>query len=310
MYKSAQPIFLLTESPLHVGSGSDLGYIDLPIQREKHTGYPKVESSGVKGAIRQAFEAKDGTDAYWINIQKVFGYDEDGLSKAVKDEFGDKKDFAGALGFTDARILLFPVKSLKGTFAWVTCRRVLTKFKEELLKICALVESEVFQVPPKTGVASDKLYLQAPGNQIQLEEYIYELDSEPEITDLATWFANNVFSQSLPYWQEKIRENLIVLDEDDFADFVNFSTEIHTRIKIDNDTGTVKDGALFTEEYLPSETILYSLAMFAPEFKESGMTKEQVEDFFKQNKPDYFQMGGNSSIGKGIVRLITKDQLP
>lgn len=308
MYKSAQPIYLLIESPLHAGSGSDLGYIDLPIQREKHTGYPKVESSGVKGAIRQAFEAKDPTDAYWIDLQKVFGYDEDGLSKVVKDAFGDKKDFAGALGFTDARVLLFPVKSLKGTFAWVTCRRVLTKFKEELLRICEEAEKDVFNVPEKIGVASDKMYLQQQGRQIQLEEYIYkDLEVIPEVTALAIWFANNVFAQSLPYWQEKIKENLIVLEEDDFADFVKFSTEIHTRIKIDNDTGTVKDGALFTEEYLPSETILYTLAMFAPEFKEKGMTQEEVEAFFKQNKPDYFQMGGNSSIGKGIVRLITKD---
>lgn len=307
MYKSAQPIYLLTESPLHAGSGSDLGYIDLPIQREKHTGYPKVESSGVKGAIRQAFEAKDRTDDYWIDLQKVFGYDEDGLSEGVKKDFGDKKDFAGALGFTDARILLFPVKSLKGTFAWVTCRRVLAKFREELLKICSIAENDVFEVPTQIGVASNKLYLQPQGKQIQLEEYIYKLVDNQEITDLATWFANNVFAQSLPYWQEKIKENLIVLEEDDFADFVKFSTEIHTRIKIDNDTGTVKDGALFTEEYLPSETILYTLAMFAPEFKEKGMTVEEVEAFFKQHKPDYFQMGGNSSIGKGIVRLITKD---
>ncbi|MBK9462153.1 MAG: hypothetical protein IPN94_22720 [Sphingobacteriales bacterium] len=31
------------------------------------------------------------------------------------------------------------------------------------------------------------------------------------------------------------------------------STEVITRTKIDNETGTVEDGALFTEEYLPTE---------------------------------------------------------
>ena len=41
MFKKAKPFFIKTLSSMHVGSGSDLGIIDLPIQREKHTGFPK-----------------------------------------------------------------------------------------------------------------------------------------------------------------------------------------------------------------------------------------------------------------------------
>ncbi len=313
MYKSTQPLYFITETPLHAGSGSDLGYIDLPIQRERHTGYPKMESSGVKGALRQAFEAEASeTDIqYWEKLQRTFGYDDD-LPKAVKKEFenqktfDDKKDFAGALGFSDARILLFPVKSLKGIFAWVTCHQVLVKFKTELEELCG--EGGLFTLPESTGVASDRLYLSSNTHKIQLEEYVYsDLKVKSDITELGNWLAENVLSQSLPYWQEKIRGNLIVLPDDDFTDFLQFSTEVHTRIKIDNETGTVKDGALFTQEYLPSETVMYSLAMFAPEFKNNGMTLDAVKQFFNNNKPDYFQMGGNSSIGKGIIRLTSKN---
>ncbi len=304
MYKSTQPLYFITETPLHAGSGSDLGYIDLPIQRERHTGYPKVESSGVKGAIRQAFEAIEKIDLE--RLQRVFGYDGDGLPDEITDKFGEKKDFAGALGFSDARILLFPVKSLKGTFAWITCHRVLAKFRTELQELCG--EQELFTLPEFTGVASDVLYLSSTNQKIQLEEYIYaDLDRKDDITALANWLADNVLAESLPYWQTKIRENLIVLPEDDFADFLKFSTEVHTRIKIDNETGTVKDGALFTQEYLPSETVMYSLAMFSPEFKKEGMELSEVRKFFNDHKPDYFQMGGNSSIGKGIIRLTTKN---
>jgi len=304
MYKSTQPLYFITETPLHAGSGSDLGYIDLPIQRERHTGYPKVESSGVKGAIRQAFEAVEEVDLE--KLQRVFGYDGDGLPDKIADKFDDKKDFAGALGFSDARILLFPVKSLKGTFAWVTCHRVLAKFRTELKELCG--EKELFKLPKSTGVASSALYLSSTNQKIQFEEYIYsDLEVRQDIADLAIWLADHVLAQSLPYWQKKIKENLVVLPEDDFADFLKFSTEVHTRIKIDNDTGTVKDGALFTEEYLPSETVMYSLAMFSPEFRKGGIKLEEVQEFFDNNKPDYFQMGGNSSIGKGIIRLITKN---
>lgn len=305
MYKSTQPLYFITETPLHAGSGSDLGYIDLPIQRERHTGYPKVESSGVKGAIRQAFESVEKID--FEKLQRVFGYDADGLPDEITEKFADKKDFAGALGFSDARILLFPVKSLKGTFAWVTCHRVLAKFRTELEELCG--EEELFALPESTGVASETLYLSSTNQKIQLEEYIYSDLNPPkkDIIALANWLADNVLAESLPYWQSKIRENLIVLPEDDFADFLQFSTEVHTRIKIDNKTGTVKDGALFTEEYLPSETVMYTLAMFSPEFKKEGMTLGEVQKFFNDHKPDYFQMGGNSSIGKGIIRLTTKN---
>ena len=57
MYKIARPLFFRCITPMHVGCGSDLGIVDLPIQREKHTGYPKIESSGIKGCIREDFEA-------------------------------------------------------------------------------------------------------------------------------------------------------------------------------------------------------------------------------------------------------------
>lgn len=305
MYQSVQPLYFILETPLHAGSGSDLGYIDLPIQRERHTGYPKVESSGVKGAIRQAFEGKDSSVQYWEKLQRVFGYDPDGLPPAVSAQFKNKEYFAGALGFTDARILLFPVKSLKGTFAWITCRRVLTKLRNELENLCKA--TDLFKVPDSIGLASNKLYIDQSKQQVQLEEYIYKgITVQQDVADLADWFAQYVLADSLPYWQEIIKENLIVLNEEDFADFVQFSTEVHTRIKIDNETGTVKDGALFTEEYLPSETIMYSLALFSPEFSPNGFSENDVKEFFNDNKPAYFQMGGNSSIGKGVIRLITK----
>ena len=42
-----------------------------------------------------------------------------------------KGDYAGA-GLSDARLLLFPVKSMKGVFAWITCPRVLNRFISEL----------------------------------------------------------------------------------------------------------------------------------------------------------------------------------
>ena len=308
MYKIAKPLFLIAETPIHAGSGNDLGYIDNPIQREVHTGYPKIEGSTLKGAIRQAFEAKAGKDKNkWIKINKVFGYDED-LPEDVKGDvsshFGENTDFAGAISFTDARILLFPVKSLKGTFAWITCPRVLAKFKKELEEVCNPKVNTNFQIPNLNGKAliTQKSNLRLDNGKIQLDEYIYDVEENEQVNSIAKWLKENVFPNN-GLEVGDIEKQLVIVDNDDFADFVRFGTEVVTRIKIDNDTGTVKEGALFTVEYLPSETVMYSLVMFAPEFRKEGMSEKEVEKFFDDNKPDYFQLGGDATLGKGIFYL-------
>ena len=45
---------------------------------------------------------------------------------------GEGNSHAGAITLTDARILAFPVRSLKGVFAWVTCPAVLERLARDL----------------------------------------------------------------------------------------------------------------------------------------------------------------------------------
>ena len=48
-------------TPCHAGSGSSMGVVDLPIQRERHTNWPMIQASGVKGAFRANFEKYKNT---------------------------------------------------------------------------------------------------------------------------------------------------------------------------------------------------------------------------------------------------------
>ncbi len=63
------------------------------------------------------------------------------------------------------------------------------------------------------------------------------------------------------------------------------STEVITRTKIDNETGTVEDGALFTEEYLPTDSVLYSLVFASDEYGKKRETENAkwVMDFLEDN---------------------------
>jgi CRISPR type III-B/RAMP module RAMP protein Cmr4 len=154
MFKEAGVLFLYTETPLHAGSGSSVAAVDLPIQRERHTQYPMIQGSGVKGAIRDLAEDRYGITAIKREIrcikeklQNSNPSEKEDLKKWMEElskeldqrmipielvfgpEDGDRH--GGALSFTDARILLFPVRSLKGVFAWITCPDVLSRLKKE-----------------------------------------------------------------------------------------------------------------------------------------------------------------------------------
>lgn len=337
MYRKAHPLFIICNTPTHVGSGSELGVVDLPIQRERHTGFPKFEASSLKGSMREAFERKVSSRKFAnpndpdVMIHRVFGFDDGSLSENEKEklkklfreekgknqkgepEYKDTSQFAGAIGFTDARLLLFPVKSMKGVFAWVTCLRALKQFQSDMQLAKADPNFRIKDLDHK-DIKDSETYLFATdssireGNKVLLEEYTFDIDNELngliqiDGINLPDWLAQHLFDNDGSYWSEKIKKDIVVLPDNDFKDFVNLSTEVITRTKIDNNTGTVAQGALFNEEYLPTESILYSLVLTAAEFKEKDrLEEEQVATFFRENLPSIIQIGANATLGKGIV---------
>ena len=320
MFKSAKPLFLIVETSLHAGSGSDLGIVDLPIQREKHTNYPKVEASGIKGGIREVLSTQPNLVRLGLDL-KITSVEDDKYKKAIDLAFGPEQGdlHAGALGFTDARLLLFPVKSVKGVFAWVTCPAVLERFKHDL-SICEPSIVLDGSLPGKNHVPT-RCDLIINDNKIVLEEYTFEVEKTDDCQIFANWIGENILpsDEVYNYWREKIKGSLVVLSDDDFCDFVTLSTEVIARIKIDPKTGTVQKGALWYEEYLPSDSILYSLALTSPIFQENDAHKgifqltdqervencdesEKVMEFFEDALPAVIQLGGNATTGKGIVR--------
>jgi CRISPR-associated protein Cmr4 len=327
MFQLAKPLFLTCETPLHAGSGDSLGVVDLPIQRERHTSFPKIEASSLKGALREAFEE--------LNRDKTTDTEAD---KKVKSEnrksiiaaFGpnDGDLYAGALGFTDARLLLFPIKSMKGVFAWVTCPKALRQFAEDL-KLTE--DGPLVEDLPSNPADGKAILLQNTSSLVVnpsflvLEEYTFVVEAsnkkgivkknkeDQQPVNLAKWLADNLFAAN-SYWHEKAEKDIVVLSDNDFKDFVNLSTEVITRIKIDNTTGTVQKGALFTEEYLPAESVMYALVLASPEFltQEEAKKKQKARpdtanesmNFFSKTiaKQQVVQLGGNATLGKGLLR--------
>src|SRR6266516_808758 len=124
MITATKTLYLYVETPLHAGVGSGLSSIDLPIQRERTTQYPMIQGSGIKGKLRSIAED--------MEERREEPFNDDQL---VAIMFGPKKDgseHAGALIAGDARILLFPVRSLNGVFAYTTSYDALNRFMRDV----------------------------------------------------------------------------------------------------------------------------------------------------------------------------------
>lgn len=276
-------LYLYAETPIHAGTGTSLGAVDLPIQREKHTGYPIIQASSVKGALRNTAELYLTPE----EIRAIFG-----------GATGDQgSDFAGAMSPSDARILLFPVRALKGVFVWVTSPTVLERFWLE-------TGAEGAPATPQNVVQVSDSSLLSQG-QIMLEEYAYEAEASDLAFEWADYLAGQAFlGSNNDYWKDRLRTHMVILPDDEFRDFVRYATDIVTRIKINPDTKTVDKeiGALFTQELLPADSLLYSFVHITNS-RGAEAPAQWVFETLKGKIGERLQIGADETVGRGRVRL-------
>lgn len=299
MFTKVKPFMLYAVSSVHAGSGSDVGIVDLPVQREQHTGFPKIEGSSLKGAIRAACthkaEENRPSEEAKKRISLIFGSD-------PEEAKGSGHTQAGAIAFADARLLLFPVKSMRGVFAWVTCPFAIRRFRHERSLYCQ-GEDELFPLPQANTTSSARLFVSE--GQIVLEEYTFQVEADETTAKLA----NDLGQYLFPGGENELEQRLVVLDDDAFRDFVMLSTEVNARVSIHTETGTAAGKALWYEENVPPEAVFYSF-LFAGNVRGEGLnslkTADDVLDYLLQDEhfPPVFQLGGNATLGRGILRRI------
>jgi CRISPR-associated protein Cmr4 len=295
MFDRAAILFLYTETPLHAGSGTSLGIVDLPIQRERTTGYPMIQASGLKGCLRDAVNG----DAPKLKL--VFGPD------TGRGE--EPSEHAGALSVGDARILLFPVRSLMGVFAWVTSPNVLARFKREAeMTGLSMSWNPIGPTDDGTAFVADGSILIANG-KVVLEEFAFTARTDSGVKAIAQWLKDNALpaGDEYAYWRDTLEKRLVILPENAFRDFVQLSTEVIARVRIDGTKKTVERGALWTEEHLPSETLLYA-TLFASKPRVQNPPSDLQDAAavlnFVKNAVDgkHLQLGGDATVGRGIVK--------
>lgn len=271
-----------TKSPLHVGSGTSVDIVDLPITRERITNYPVIPGSAVKGVLRQ--RARDcGIDSQEENT--LFG-NENGGEKDLDNQ--KIPAYAGAMSFGEAKLLAWPVRSLKECFVWITCPLALKRFARDTGKD--------LQVP---DIALDSCIADAAvisGDLVVLEEYPLAVQKDQNIKGIIEDLKG--VSDDL-VWTTELPKRLVVVNDENFQHFVTTTTEIVARIAIDPKTRT--NTALFNQENTPSETLYYSICTYLGE-RAAGSACATFDKLFEDGQT-IIQFGGNETIGLGLCEV-------
>ncbi|MGV3771288.1 MAG: type III-B CRISPR module RAMP protein Cmr4 [Verrucomicrobiales bacterium] len=265
-------LYLFTRTPLHVGAGSSVGAIDQPIQRERHTRFPIIPGSSVKGVLRDHLRKElNGNGA--TTLDDLFGKGNDS---------GDSS--AGKISFGEAKLLLFPVRSAKGAFALATSPLALQRFARD-----AGINLSIPQAPKDmTSLAGPKVII--PGkNAVVLEEYRFTASGEfpVEWQKLLTTLLNDAVLGGA-------EGRFVLLSDGDLSHFAVNACQVNQHVRIDDDTGTAEDRGLFNEETVPSETLFYSV------FTELRKVEGENRLFKTLGVERLIQFGGNSTTGLGF----------
>jgi CRISPR-associated protein Cmr4 len=277
--KETKLIFLHALTPLHVGTGQAVANVDLPIAREKATGFPIVPASAFKGVLRDSYTTfnANGTPQEPDWVQRAFG----------------TQSAAGDWTFTDLRILCLPVRSFYGVFAYVTCPLILQRLQRTahamgitgLENLDIAVQPLEIAVPPDTELQHQhKVYLE----DIDLNCSLGQKDPAKQI---AQTLADILFE---PSDRPMFLKRFAIVSNETFNFLSETGTEIAARIRLEDGVKTVAQGGLWYEEAVPAEAIFYG---FVSRARNTVLLSE-----LKLDAP--IQIGGDATIGRGLCKVV------
>lgn len=289
MSKSPHIFWLHALSPLRVGVEASLDAINLPTMREVHTQHPVLPGSSIKGTLR----------AEWTGQKEqtyLFG-----------PERNNSADHRGALSFTDANLVALPVRSLYGTFAWVTSHFALQRVHRHHAHAgiaCKALETLLNTAKDNEILVCSKSKLLSGSalSKVYIEEFEANAKESSELKAAAQALAEEIWPENIPA-QDFFVGRLLLLPGTDLDALCVTSLEVRSRVSINPETGTAQTSGPWTEEAMPAETLLVGLVVprdvrFA---KENTINPEKCfTDFVNRfKKPVPLRFGGHSGVGMG-----------
>ncbi len=282
-------------SALHVGTGQGVGVVDLPIARAKATNLPLVPGSALKGVLRD--EAAQQWKLDGQQIKSLFGPD-----NTVEDSH------AGALALGDAHLLLLPIRSFAGTVAYATCPFILRRYARDHntdIPVVGLVKSETAAV-----TNNSMLYVDKAETKLALEDLDLSANTVESVDQWADYIAAQLYPDGVSQaedWRKQMTQRFVILPDDIFSFLADTATEVRMRIRLDRQTRMVQNGALWSEENLPAEAVLWGVMGIGAARDKSGASEEEMAKLVR-NQELALQIGGKHTVGRGLCRLLIGPQ--
>ena len=308
---------IYTLSPTHCGVGQAMGALDLPIARDVITNFPVLPATSLKGVARDYMEKDASLNSK--TIDRLFGKS---LEDAGKDENIDLMA-AGAIAFTEGRLIAFPTRSLNRPFLHVTCPLIIERLQRDLRAFgMENILPDNFRVSsPDAG----KIHVADPifaGKTLILEDLVYpeaDVISVQGLGKLAEKLAG-FLPENEDSTRQRLIKGLVLVPDEDFTYLMQQATSVRARIKLtdgktttpwpDPETGKLQKGNLWYEESLPSDCLFVS---FVGERRQrnshqnsSNIDKlsnsESSMNLFKTFARclEVVQLGGNETVGYGL----------
>ena len=267
-------LYMITAlSNMHVGSGDiNFGVVDNLVQKDIITSFPTINSSSLKGSLREFFSWSGGIDADEINY--IFGPPQ----KNGKD--GKKKSGSGMYKFFTANLLTLPARSSKKPFFRATAPMLLKEFLNsiELFKLNITQKENIRELIDNAAPEKEK-------------PIIFENLADVRIEDI-----NAVYK---PF--DKINElksvmgcDVAIFHDDDFKELCE-NLPVIARNHLENG----KSQNLWYEEVVPRQSRFY----FIVAVPDSDDTKKIDQKFAERLQNNLIQIGANASIGYGFTEI-------
>lgn len=250
-------------TPLHVGEGAQVGAIDLPVARERHTDWPFVPGASLKGALRARARQDGRADS---DIQRVFGSEPcEALSR-------------GTTTFGEGVLLAHPARTVASTFALLASPLSLGRLARQL----ATAPEIPSPTTPDRLLVGGTFDLTLPGKELAVvEDLCFIQQTDPRVDNWAAFLRDRWLADEAPL------AHLALVHDEVFSHATRAWLPTRTRNAICMETGIVDDAKLFSVEYIAPEALFWAIL--------------DGEDDLLPPSGDAFALGGHNSTGSGRV---------
>ena len=293
MRNKCDTVLYYAMTPLHIGIGRAPGTVDLPILRDLY-GIPYLPGSSLKGTIKSACTFLLGERECW----ETYG----------RDVGSREPESISGVVVTDAPLLFYPARfeTVAGErpvrLGYVSSPLQLYR-AADLLEACG--HAKLTEIAARLRDMADN-FNGGNGNGTQLVNGVAVDGQDLEIIAGDHKLGPILAALgSIGHVPKYLSGRIALVSDSRFRDVVEAGLIRLTRVALDYKTKTVREGHLWSEEYVAEGAVFVGAFMYRDNSLRRAETSRKTHLGVIERAGRLLFVGGKETIGKGIVRLLT-----